>query len=276
MCTILLATRCWPERPLVLAANRDEFLARPAEGPRVRELADLPGQPVWSPLDRKAGGTWMGMNRHGLVVAITNRASAPPDPELRSRGALVAQALGHADLEAAGAWARSVEVRDYNPFHLVVASAQGAFELWRDGAARRWVELGPGLHVITERDAGLAAGAGAQARPSTRPQLARELTAGWAEAARAPEPEAWMRVLGHRPATGDPMDALTVRIEGAPYGTRSASVLELDAAGGVASFSWAEGAPDQRPFVDESAPLRAWLEAAPAVRSGEASAKVRP
>ncbi|MDH5307695.1 MAG: NRDE family protein, partial [Myxococcales bacterium] len=37
MCTVIALHRCVPGFPLVLAANRDEFFERPAEGIALRE-----------------------------------------------------------------------------------------------------------------------------------------------------------------------------------------------------------------------------------------------
>ena len=82
MCTLALAVGVSPSLPLVVAANRDELLARPAVPPFLwpRE----PGAPrILSPRDEVAGGTWLGLNEHALFVGITNRAGAPPDPARR-------------------------------------------------------------------------------------------------------------------------------------------------------------------------------------------------
>ena len=75
-----------------MAANRDEFLARPADPPE--RSAD--GR--WlAPRDRQAGGTWLGVNATGLFVGVTNRSAGPRDPARRSRGLLVLDALESAD-----------------------------------------------------------------------------------------------------------------------------------------------------------------------------------
>ncbi|MEK7705269.1 MAG: NRDE family protein, partial [Myxococcota bacterium] len=60
MCLLAVLSRAHPDSPLVVAANRDEWLARPAapfgvldERPRVVGGRDL-----------TAGGTWMATNEH--------------------------------------------------------------------------------------------------------------------------------------------------------------------------------------------------------------------
>src|SRR3954463_16360392 len=89
MCTLAAFVGPSPATPLVVAANRDEMLARPAVPPFL-----WPGAPrVLSPRDEVGGGTWLGLNEHALFVGVTNRAGAPPDRSLLSRGALVAESL---------------------------------------------------------------------------------------------------------------------------------------------------------------------------------------
>ena len=86
-------------RPFV-AANRDEAYARPFSAPRPW----LGGTPFWAPRDEEEGGTWIGVNRTGLVAAITNRSMLPESPGRASRGHLVTGMLARGDLDAACAW----------------------------------------------------------------------------------------------------------------------------------------------------------------------------
>jgi uncharacterized protein with NRDE domain len=69
MCTLIVLHRCVPGTPLVVAANRDEFLDRPAEGPALRMRS---AGSIVSPLDLEAGGTWLGLNEHGVFAGLTN------------------------------------------------------------------------------------------------------------------------------------------------------------------------------------------------------------
>src|SRR5260370_320263 len=61
MCLILLAWRVHPNFPCVVAANRDEYFARPTAS------ADWwPGDsPILGGRDLQAGGTWLGVTRSG-------------------------------------------------------------------------------------------------------------------------------------------------------------------------------------------------------------------
>ncbi|MGI5862672.1 MAG: NRDE family protein [Myxococcales bacterium] len=150
MCTLILAHRFFPDAALVVAANRDELLARPASGPRLVE-----GTPrVLMPRDEVAGGSWLGLNEHGLFVGITNRVGRPPDPARRSRGHIVAESLQAPSARSLHAQLSSLDPALYNPFHLLYADGRDAFVTWADGQSLLQYEVNPGIHVITERSLG--------------------------------------------------------------------------------------------------------------------------
>ena len=84
MCTLALYFQVFPHYPLVVAANRDEFLARPATPP---VLLREPPPRAFGGRDLTAGGTWLGIAETGVVAGLLNRRSAtPPDTACRSRG----------------------------------------------------------------------------------------------------------------------------------------------------------------------------------------------
>ena len=84
MCLIALAWRRHPEFPLVIAANRDEFHARPAQAAGF--WPEHPG--LCAGRDLAAGGTWLGITRGGRFAAITNRRGHPAPADAPSRGFL--------------------------------------------------------------------------------------------------------------------------------------------------------------------------------------------
>jgi uncharacterized protein with NRDE domain len=88
MCLIALCYGGSAEYGLVIAANRDERHARPTAA------ADWwPDQPVLGGRDLVAGGSWLAVDLHGRVAAVTNHHDAPAGPAPRSRGELVAAFL---------------------------------------------------------------------------------------------------------------------------------------------------------------------------------------
>jgi uncharacterized protein with NRDE domain len=140
MCLIVLAWRVDPARPLIVAANRDEFHGRPAA-----PAAFWEHQPrILAGRDLEAGGTWMGVSRSGRFAAVTNYRGGR-DPNAReSRGALVSRFLLQ-DLSP-GKFMASVKPSSYSGFNFLACDGE---ELWvlsnRDGGARR---LEPGVYGL--------------------------------------------------------------------------------------------------------------------------------
>jgi uncharacterized protein with NRDE domain len=83
MCLIVFAWKCHPDYRLILAANRDEFHARPS-----READWWADQPdILAGRDLQAGGTWLATNRSGRFATVTNyREQQRVKPGNRSRG----------------------------------------------------------------------------------------------------------------------------------------------------------------------------------------------
>ena len=85
MCLLIFAHRASPQYPLVVAANRDEFHARPTAPSGFWE--DHPQ--LLAGTDLEQGGTWMGVTRDGRFAAVTNyRDPSRTAPAPRSRGEL--------------------------------------------------------------------------------------------------------------------------------------------------------------------------------------------
>ena len=93
--------RAVEDAPVVVGANREEMYARDGEPPR---LFDGPPRFV-AGVDPVAGGTWLGVNEHGLLVAVTNRPKSDLPRELRSRGLLTRDLLGYRDTTSASEFA---------------------------------------------------------------------------------------------------------------------------------------------------------------------------
>ena len=140
MCLILAAWKVRPEYPLVVAANRDEFHARPTAPAAFWE--DKPG--ILAGRDLEARGTWMGVSRSGRFAAVTNYRGAHEPRAAESRGALVARFLENG--AGAGAYLRGLNPASYSGFNLLVSDGE---ELWtmsnRGGTPRR---LEPGVYGL--------------------------------------------------------------------------------------------------------------------------------
>ncbi len=89
MCLIVFAWRPGHAQPLVVAANRDEFYARPT-----KPLAQWVEAPqVFAGRDLQAGGTWLGIGANGRFAALTNIREPHQPPRRHSRGELVSDFL---------------------------------------------------------------------------------------------------------------------------------------------------------------------------------------
>lgn len=237
MCFLLLHHRTRPDAPLVLLANRDEWFDRPFEGPTWRE----PERRVLAPRDLRAGGTWLGVTRSGLLAALTNRREAEPVTGTRSRGLLVEAALAHDDARSARAWALEHLAHEaYAGFHLLLADASEAHVLRHPGAAvprrpapHEVVRLPPGAHVLTNL------------------HDLDEVAVPPAGAPRATEPLPLVLARLETLATDDrtvlPGDHRILK-RGEQRGTVCSAVVAL-ANSGRWSFRFAAGPPDRVPFV---------------------------
>lgn len=147
MCTLSLYFRAFVDYPLVVAANRDEYYARPSAPPGI--LSDHPL--IFGGRDLRAGGTWLGINQHGLLVGVLNRRPDADEDgsEKRSRGSLCLDALGARGPEEALAIVGRERGSAYRPFNLVIASAKEGFVAYNVRDAIDVIPLDPGLHVVS-------------------------------------------------------------------------------------------------------------------------------
>jgi hypothetical protein len=154
MCTVVFLRRRDDDWPLLIAANRDEMGNRPWQPPG-RHWPDRPE--VVAGLDQLAGGTWLGVNDHGVVAGILNRpGTLGPAPGLRSRGELPLEALDHADARSAVAALQALDAKAWRPFNMFVADDRDAFWLRAlgdrgDGRVQA-MPIPDGLSMLTAHD----------------------------------------------------------------------------------------------------------------------------
>ena len=149
MCTLAIYVRSFPEFPAIVAANRDEFFSRPTSPPLVLDHE----RGIFGGRDDVAGGTWLAVNRRGVVAALLNRRTdEPADPKRESRGQLCLAMLRQPSAEAARVAITEQAPQRYNPFNLLVADSRHAWIATNHGAAMTVVDLDRGLHLITNLD----------------------------------------------------------------------------------------------------------------------------
>lgn len=236
MCTLIVSFREHAGFPVLVAANRDESLSRPARGPFRWE-----GLPFVAPRDEQAGGTWLGLTTGGMFVGVTNRFMAPRHDERESRGTLVVEALKARDAKSLHAQLSTLSPQRFNAFHLLYADATDAFVTWSDGDTVRQQTLSPGLHVVTERSLG--------GDDRARTSLIHERWPTVSPNGALPTPESLQQLLGAtRP--DDLLGGVTVEAPAWNYGTRSSMVLFRADELSRSRLFWADGRPDRTPFFE--------------------------
>jgi uncharacterized protein with NRDE domain len=226
VCLAVIALDAHPRFALVIAANRDEFHARPAAAAAWGDTPPFDG--ILAGRDLEAGGTWLGVRRDGRWALLTNvREGGRREPGARSRGELVPQVLAHPTPARA---LRDIADRGagYNGFNLLAGTRAEA--AWTSNRTPEDVPLQPGLHGLSN------------ALLDTRwPKLARTqaavadwcargdddfapLFAALADRTRAPDADL--------PATGVTLERERLLsapfIVSADYGTRCSTVFTID------------------------------------------------
>lgn len=148
MCFLAIYYRAVPGATLFVAANREEAFARESRRPVVH-----PGRPrVLCGSDAVAGGTWLGLNEHGLLVGVTNRGYQPPSAESRSRGLLCREMLACGSAEEAAELARhELSMGRYAGANFVALDALSGWLIAWVGRLQIH-SLEPGLHLLTNGD----------------------------------------------------------------------------------------------------------------------------
>lgn len=220
MCLIAFAWRVNPLFPLVVAANRDEFLRRPTapasfwgDAPRVLAGRDL-----------EAGGTWLGVTTSGRFAALTNFRDPRTHREGRkTRGELVARFLEGDETPGAYLDRLLESAAHYNGFSLLVGDGSRLFVFSNvDGEP---AEVPPGVHGLSNN-----------LLDTPWPKVERT-RAALASIASDPSPDALLTLLADAtrppdadlPETGVGLEVERLLsspfIESPSYGTRSSTAL---------------------------------------------------
>lgn len=231
MCLLIALHHVVPGLPLVLAANRDELLARPAVA--MTTLADGPPR-LRGGRDALAGGTWLAVSDDGVVVGLTNQPGTR-NPARRSRGELpLLLASARSAEEATTRAEATLRGEDFSPAWLFAGDRRTLhyLDLTNPGPPRSRL-LAAGVHVLENSPL--------------------EVQTTKTEAVRA----AVLAVLAHTPI--DLEDALfeVLRSHDAPpgapahraacvhlgaYGTRSSLVVSVGVSG-PPRLAWTDGPP---------------------------------
>jgi uncharacterized protein with NRDE domain len=249
MCLLVVCSRTDPTAPLIVAANRDERLDRPAV---VATVLASTGPRIIGGRDLKAGGTWLAINEHGLVTGLTNRPSPNGrDDSKRSRGELPLALAAHRDAASAvDEFVQRFRPSDFNSAWLLVGDPRSLYYIEvGDDAAPAVEELDAGVHVLAN---------GPLHGSSPKTDHVRDRVRSLPEMAE-PDVLATMRsVLADHTIPADvaagmvdkdrPKELAAACVHTEDYGTRSAALVRVPAAGLPAMWV-SDGPPCRRPFV---------------------------
>jgi hypothetical protein len=227
--------------PVLVAANREERFDRPTLPPKIQS-----GTPrVVCGIDRKAGGTWLGVNQHGLVAAVTNRSKTPVPSDPRSRGLLCRELLNLGSAkQAAQHAAEELSSGSYAGANYLCADADSAAVVY-GGDRIEVVELQPGLHLLTNGDLN-------DPKDQRQEFLLRMLTLHTLDSA-VTFLAVSSRAFSRKP---DVAGRRGVVLAGGEYGTVSSTLLSLSEKIQHCIYQYAPGPPSDHAYDDLSALLR--------------------
>lgn len=135
-----------PDWPIFIAANRDEFHARPSSA-----ATPWPDRPdIISGLDLQAGGTWLGLRHDGRFALLTNyREPGGHQADAPSRGALVHDFLLTPKSTHDYASAIHAAGANYNGFNLLVGDLCDTLYIGNRAAQAAPERISPGSHVLS-------------------------------------------------------------------------------------------------------------------------------
>lgn len=144
MCLLTFSYQSHPDYPLIFIGNRDESYRRPSIGAHF--WFDAPD--VLAGRDLEAGGTWLGLTKHGRFIAITNQPFTDHKPvEMKSRGTILQRFLTE-DVPVADFtdWLQA-EREHFEGYHLLYGSLADLY--FYENVADTAFRYSPGIHSIS-------------------------------------------------------------------------------------------------------------------------------
>ncbi|MDQ2915964.1 MAG: NRDE family protein [Pseudomonadota bacterium] len=146
MCLAVIALDAHPRYAVVVAANRDEFHARPAQA--AQWWNGTSGASLLAGRDLEQGGTWLGLAPSGRWAFVTNvREPGRHDPHAPSRGALVPALLRDRRPIIDAMASIVLDAQGCNGFNL--AGGEGIDAAFGSNRGSHAVVLGRGIHGVS-------------------------------------------------------------------------------------------------------------------------------
>ena len=148
MCLLAIQYQLVSDAPILVAANREEFYERPSQPPSIQS-----GKPrVLCGIDTQAGGTWLGVNQHGLVIGVCNRRKMSSNYPSRSRGVLCRELLkSNSAVHARDVAMEELSSGRYDGANFVCVDAESGWVV-HGGNEIDTVEMHEGLNIMSNHD----------------------------------------------------------------------------------------------------------------------------
>ena len=225
MCLIIFSWQPEARHPLTLVANRDEFYGRPTTPANFWQ--DHPD--IFGGQDKKAGGSWLAINRSGRFAAVTNYRKSPAPEGNISRGHLVKDFLNTAQPKDEFLKTVQENAHHYTGFNFLAGDMNELY--YYSNINDELIQLKPGIYGLCNKFL-----------DSPWPKLlkAKQAIAKALNNQNAAEPETLLHIMQDSeqasehllPDTGigKTLEALlsSIFISSPNYGTRNTSVLFFD------------------------------------------------
>ncbi len=227
MCLAIVAINRSAELPLVMIGNRDEYHERATAG--LHWWDDHPA--LIAGRDLVAKGTWFGASANGKYGLVTNFRESPGAPPRHSRGQLLTEFLN--GTSSPREFADEIALGDYAGFNLIIGARDAETLYVSNRAEPVWRVLGDGVHAVSNA---------LLDTPWPKLVRVRDAVTHWLDDPRH-DTETLFQPLRDMTQSAEP-DTPDLNIEpainraltapfivGENYGTRSTSLLTMDAAG---------------------------------------------
>ena len=234
MCLLAVLFQATDDCPLALVANREESYARQGTLPQL-----WPGEPRFlAGCDPVGGGTWLGVNQHGVLAAVTNRRTAQGVCAARSRGLLCRDLLEATSARQANECAiEELASGHYAGCNLLAIDGRDGFVVHADDVVKS-VSLASGFHVLTAGDV----------NDRSDPRVAFALE--WLRTRQVRTMDEWLEQsprLCRRHGSGKEAGMC---LHGSDRGTVSSSVIALATRPEQSRWLHAQGPPCTAPYAD--------------------------
>ncbi|MBC7769836.1 MAG: NRDE family protein [Phycisphaerales bacterium] len=141
MCTLTVLRE---SNRLLVTMNRDDIAAREEAPPAQSSTAEAT---FVAPRDLQAGGTWIGVNSHGVIACLLNRYDAAPAGRA-SRGNIVLEAMRSTSIDAACKALTALDHLAYSPFTSLLIARQSTARLDWTGSRLERTDLAADNDVL--------------------------------------------------------------------------------------------------------------------------------